>query len=223
MKTNHFWTHCSSVGTCSTAALKILTMYTFINWLILDTAFTYIEGNRRKNRHERKERGRKSTEWNPVTDWQCVVCTSSRSSNDASSLCRSRSPFRYLDRCSRIGIKRTAVRFIGNAWICSRYDRVRDCSASKDRPSRDSPQVSSKTVVFFATLRSLSTDPRSAAPCNSSIGLFLSVINERPWPTETHRGTGANRFEKRPSRLCDCHRGNCLYPSLCLEHRALEF
>ena len=63
-------------------------------------------------------------------------------------------------------------------------------------------------------LASLSTsihDPQ--APCNSSIGLFLPVINERPWPTETRRGTGANRFEKRPSRLCDCHRGNCLYPS----------
>lgn len=76
--------------------------------------------------------------------------------------------------------------------------------------------------VFFAASPVLSlplADPRCplADPrctLHSSIGLFFSVINERPWPTETHRGAGANRFEKRPSRLYDCHRSITLYPSL---------
>ena len=58
-------------------------------------------------------------------------------------------------------IKRTAVRFIGDAWISARDTiafTARDCSASKDRPSRDSP-----AVVFFATRLAVHLDPRSAS------------------------------------------------------------
>lgn len=67
---------------------------------------------------ETKKRTRKTdSRVEEVTDWR-IVCIPSRSGNDASSSYRPRSSFRYLDHCSRIGIKLNGrCSIYRNAWI----------------------------------------------------------------------------------------------------------